>query len=170
MDKHKVMKYVKTFESFVDQVNEELLGAIQRWGQEPVDIYKNPKMIKRMPAGLRAISDKDGNLYVMDYGGFRTFIHSDLADWLKENGYIKHSGDDLYDQLDKYITWQRHEATNEFRLGESMKWAIEKSKDPSKAREGAAKIFKKVQKRNPQFKFIDTHIWGDGIEPIIEVK
>ena len=148
------MKYVKLFEEFI---NEDLLGTM---GKDPygddIEIYINPKSVKRMMAEIRGLSDAKGNFYVITDGYVKT--HVDIGHWLMKKGYIKHDGYMMYEHPDKYVTWQRKGSTNEFWLGESTQWGLDKLPDSEEGRKELDKLIKKVQKKNKQFKFIGKMI------------
>jgi hypothetical protein len=56
-------------------ISEELLGTAFH-GKKSIEVYKNPKSIIAFDPEVRAISDSDGNLYVVDDS--YNWIHSDL--------------------------------------------------------------------------------------------
>ena len=79
----------KAYEKFhipTDEPNLKALRALQRMESEPVarvrgvDIYKNPKDLRRFAGAVRALGDIKGNLYVAQMDG--KFIHWDMADVL----------------------------------------------------------------------------------------
>lgn len=82
-----------------------------------IEVYKNPPSIKRMEPNLRAISDKDGNLFVVDASGYLT--HTVFLKWLTLNNYIKIKSYTYLNSLSEIVSWQRKENTNDFYLSES---------------------------------------------------
>ena len=109
-----------------EHLDEVLLGKTKSdfhiKSNQQSNIYMNPPSIKRFPSDLRAISDKDGNLYIED----GNIIHCDIMDFLIRNNYIDHK----YPSPKKYygyedfanvevVGWERFKNTNKFLLGES---------------------------------------------------
>jgi len=116
-------------------LNEELLGTIKGY-----EVYKNPKSIKRMDGKMRAISDKNGDLYVVDdYGEHVT--HLKIVKWLSINGFVNIGV--------KIIRWQRLKNSNLFYLGSGY---TKTSKD------FLEKLMKKVKSKNSQYNFILKNI------------
>jgi hypothetical protein len=116
------------------------------------DVYKNPKSIKRMTSGLRGISDKNGDLFVIDDGGMHV-LHFELANQLKAKGYIKFSGKfhKVVDQFDSFVTWERDGTSNTFRTSASIP---ELSLLSNGEIDMLDDLIKKVQSKNPKFKFL----------------
>jgi len=133
-------------------INEEEIGLIpDAWGDE-FDVYKNPRSMKRMGESLRAISDKEGNLYVVDDNATK-FIHYQIADWLKIHGYINTSGHLKYD-CKNFLYWERLHGTNTFHLsGTYSKIDLRKPQ----IRENYEKLARKVKQKNPQYSFISNN-------------
>jgi len=142
-------------------IKEELLGNLGS-----IEVYKNPKSIKRMAPALRGLSDPQGNLYVMDDQYFA--IHMDLERWLKNKGHTKDKSADwdtrnwpkaFGDMIKKgYIYWQRKGDSNTFYLSESTYPDVDWFKE-MQLMKYLKKSVKKVQQKNPQYKFILKRIF-----------
>ena len=111
---------IKLLEILKQLLFEEQLG-LMKGKKYDYSVYKNPKSISLMESSLRAISDKDGNLYVLDHDGYE-IIHSAFGSWLKNRGYPIPSKDAVWDNFTKCICWQRKRRTNEFYLSESYNY------------------------------------------------
>jgi len=129
---------------------EERLGSIPYRRGIEYDVYKNPSSISRMESDLRAISDKSGNLYVLDHDGWR-IIHSDFATWLSSNGQNIPAGENVWKKITKVICWQRLGKTNKFYLSESYK---RDEGEIDKIIEKSSKLIDNVRKKQSTFKFI----------------
>ncbi|HRW21393.1 MAG TPA: hypothetical protein P5509_05425 [Bacteroidales bacterium] len=162
---------IPLFEDF--KVNEELLGHfdIPTWLGKIinvyVEIYKNPKTVKRMAPNCRAISDAEGNLYVMDIYG--VLIHADLIAWVFSKGYIKGKEEktsETYNNFHQYITWTKDGKSNTFKLGESnSEVVIVKHKDKF------LKSFDAVVKKNPSIKFeLEVISRNNDTRPVVPLK
>jgi len=137
-------------------MNEAFLGYYNADTKEDVEVFINPRSIKRMKPDIRAISDEKGDLFVIDdaFG----VIHMQLLNWLGKNTpYVpnkRYTYDDYSDMLSKYIFWERDGKSDTFALGESY------------ADDDAEFIQKdwvdKVRRKNPQYKFT-TKIWGEEV-------
>lgn len=112
--------------------------------ESEISVYKNPKSITRMTDNFRAISDKEGNLYIADDGGL-VFIHAFFYEELKRKNFIPNFGswDTAYENLD-VIGWQ-HLKNNIFWCGE---------KYPEEKKDEITKMVKNCKKMNPQYKFV----------------
>ena len=145
---------------------EELLGTIPIID---VEIYKNPKSIKRMKSYLRAISDKLGDLYVANDA--HNIIHSEMARRInKFNNATTFNTipEKFYNKLNpECITWVRKGDTNTFILGESNKFVEFMSKEDLK---NYKILLDKVRQKNPQFNFIFTSPHWDREEVLLESR
>jgi len=133
-------------------LNEELFGTL--YG---VEVYKNPKSIKRMSAELRAVSLPTGDLFVIDDAD--KIIHLRLHGWLRTQGIklpLMSSYSDIDVAINKgYINWQRKEKTNDFYVSEST--------EPISIRTNKKiieKYVKKIKQKNPKYNFFLEGIWG----------
>lgn len=135
-------------------ISEELLGTAF-YGKKSMEVYKNPKSIIAFDPEVRAISDSEGSLYVVDDSN--NWIHSDLYEWLKSHNHIDSKGHYyFYDGINNldFIAWQRDGKTTTFKLGESYsKSAI------SENMIGLGKMRDAVKRKNPQFTFKLERIW-----------
>jgi hypothetical protein len=129
----------------LEELNEELLGTTNN----DIEIYKNPKTLKKLEGWERAISDEDGNLYLAEES---IFIHTKLLKYLQDNNIIKtnarwHSSLGVYVNC---IAWQRKNKTNDFYLSESYDDTFMKSE---KIFNDIVDLKDLVEITNPQFKF-----------------
>lgn len=107
-------------------LNEVLLGQITAaWGKKlSTNIYKNPPTIRRLDPWVRAISDKYGNLYIVEEP---VAIHVDILSFLADEGEIdktfNYANYEIYfddtDNKDGIVAWQRHGNTMDLFFGES---------------------------------------------------
>jgi hypothetical protein len=150
-------QHIKPFYQFI---NEEHV-----FHNKSLDIYKNPQSIKRMSPWKRAISDKDGNLFVMDDPYF-VMVHDGLVKILNSKGEVESSSN--YESiLGNFIAWTQPGNKSEFYLSESYstnrglhQWhALSNYKDHIK------EFTKYVEKKNPQFKYVQKRIWDVYEQP-----
>lgn len=127
----------------IKKLNEELIGTYKGsdiLNKEEVEIFKNPKTIKRMEDYSRAISDNRGNLYIIDSS---EWIHERLMQWL--NNVMKiNLGSNPYN-VDKVVAWQK-EKDGSLYLSPGypgLKDKIEKIEE----------MIEKAQKKNPNIDF-----------------
>lgn len=130
-----------------DALYEEFLGYLTP--SKTIGIYKNPKNIKRMETCSRAISDKNGNLFVIDDGFI--YIHQTFLEWLKDNtNYLKGvklNDRDYVEAAKKLILWQRYDLENIFLLSQTYVFDRYKLKNREIWLEN-------VKKKNPNFEFL----------------
>jgi len=139
-----------------DLINEELVGEMPN-GMVGIEVYKNPKSIKRMVSELRAISFPSGDLFVIDDS--KNVLHTKFAEWLNKNKYknVYVWGVDKFKK--GYIHWQRKGGSNDFWLSEST--ALFDEEERKEIVPYLEKYVKKVKSKNPQYKFILKSIWDD---------
>ena len=116
-------------------------------------VYKNPKSISRMEKQVRAISDKNGDLFVIDDPYH--FTHRELYTTLKLKNEIGNYGENANKvSPDKLLLWLRLNNTNIFKLSKSYDGStikkIQNMKLPN---------LDKVRKKNSQYKFLLEPIW-----------
>ena len=137
-----------------DLLKEELFATISVQNKR-LEIYKNPKSIKRMTNGLRAVSLPNGDFFVVDANNV---IHINLHEFLKREGIklpTMFGIDDIRTAIDSgYINWHRDGSTNNFYISESTG-----AKIPKKTIKNVNKYAKKVKQKNPAYKFIGQSIW-----------
>ena len=149
-------------------LNEKLEGEYTgRWyDKEPIEIYSNPKSIKRMDRGIRGIVDNDGNLYVANIGEsgqkedkvYAATTHSEIMEFLKNKGIIKYDKHVDDNGVVLNVGVHRHENTNDFYLGESNSFSILNN---PKIYEQVEKIFEIAKQKNPSVNFLMHDIWGE---------
>jgi hypothetical protein len=71
-----------------------------------ISIFKNPKNLDNIGKSVRAMGDKDGNLYIAQYPG--EFNHGDMANTLVDKGFIDtekytHTSEGIYDDPSNFI-------------------------------------------------------------------
>lgn len=101
-------------------VNEEFIGKFHGQWQKPgeeIEIYKNPKSIKRMGEWNRAISDREGNLYVADDPNT---IHDEMIEQLFAWGEIDYSWFAIVEDKLLICGWQRYENSNNFYIAQTF--------------------------------------------------
>lgn len=148
---------------FESILKEEFLGKIvySQYAKDNsvrFDLYKNPTHIDIFEPNCRALSDRDGNLYVVDDSSH--IIHKDIA--IAVN-FKYGPGKSIFNTLNFYdsyfentysdITWERIGKTNTFRLGESFTLP---SKYKPNYNEVIGKLENKVElikKKNPNLNF-----------------
>jgi hypothetical protein len=127
------------------------------------DIYKNPESIKRMSPWKRAISDKYGNLFVMD-DRFFWYTHLDMMKLLDNTGDFNKINYKYF--LNVYVLWMQAGNSNKFYLSESYN-TNESYNDMEDHKSHINKLTKLVKKKNSNFKFLtEGNIWDNIIEPI----
>ena len=98
-------------------VDEEFIGHIKYDAQEPAEIYKNPLSLVDFQPDVRGLCDLEGNLFVVNNPYY--ILHSDLAQYLHNNGY-NIPREITSSNQGEYIGLQRFDDTNNFYLGESF--------------------------------------------------
>ncbi len=123
-------------------VNEEFIGIFQGlWNKEKdIEVYMNPKTIKRMGKWNRAISDDKGNLFIVDTS---QVTHSEIIKYLRKFGYKFNA--------DNHIMWQRYEKGNNFFLSEL--YDLDDYDYPTHG-----ELTKKVKEKNPKINFSTSSI------------
>lgn len=114
--------------------------------KQGVAIYKNPKTLNNFDEEVRAIVDKDGNIYVAIKDGM--FDHGMIAYGI---GFAK-DRIGIYKDLDNYILLCRIYNKNIFGLSDSSDSYANISSDN---RENIQKILHKAKLKNPQYSFYD---------------
>ena len=116
-------------------------------------IYKNPKSLNNFEAGVRAVSDLKGDLYVAQHNG--DFVHKGMQDALKT---------DIY-RNDYVITWHRVKSSNIFGYSDSFTGYGLNNREET---EGRLEI---LRKKHPAFRFIPQYYFGiDVNDPDIEFR
>ena len=150
MDKlYEVRKIIRSI------LSEELIGlyTLKKHPNKPIlDIYKNPKSIKKMESWMRGISDKNGDLFVLDDGG-KYVIHNQFSTWLNQRGYPVPAGDHVWYDQDNVLCWMRLDNTNKFYLSETYQEG-----DIEYIQENSIELVEKVRQKNPSFIFIPEGI------------
>ena len=123
-------------------INEEYLGTfIGLWNDDQeIEVYMNPKTIKRMGEWNRAISDDKGNLFIVDTS---QVTHSEIIKYLRKFGYIFNA--------DNHIMWQRYKEGNNFFLSEL--YELDDYDYPTRE-----ELTKKVKEKNPKINFSTSSI------------
>lgn len=119
------------------------------------EVYKNPKSIQRFTSECRAITTDNGDLYILDDGGY-SMTHEAFAITLKKNGYINFSNWGLEVESIKKVPWQRVGNTNVFKLSTSFPELNTLSKQDHKQLDI---LINKAKQKNSQYKYIKQMIW-----------
>jgi hypothetical protein len=131
------------FKSYIQFINEDFIGFMQDRSNKTVEIYKNPKSIKKFEANTRALINKDGDLYIADNS--YDLMHVDIKDYLAEKhpneGVVKR---DFINQ----IHLQRFGNTNDFFFSEMYD-----EEDLLENEKTFIKILEKAKKKNPKYTF-----------------
>ena len=117
-------------------------------------VYKNPPSIKKFVPRARAISDINGDLYVLDNFDL---LHDDLIDYLVLNNKIDNrAGYNMkIHQYDYCVAWERYGASNTFLLNDQY----DRFEKLSSYLQNMILLFhKKVSEKNTQFNFITKNI------------
>jgi len=136
-----------------DLLKEELIAKVRGF-----EVFKNPKTISRMDANLRAISNPDGDLFVIESNDV---IHSDLAKAVSAKGYkipTYLSSEELVELTERgYIYWVRKGNSGDFYLGESYTFGY--PFDDPEFKPAVKKYARKTKSKNPQYNFIAKSIY-----------
>lgn len=143
-------QHTSTFRNFVEHLlmKESLVAAfVGRHSGEPIGIFKNPARINRYDAETRALSDREGNLWVSNVADT---THSEMMEQLSREGEIGfgwYTTEDNESFLD-LAGWQRKGNTNEFYVGETFN-----EEDIIELRDQLHYMAEMAHKKNPQFEF-----------------
>ena len=102
-------------------------------------IFKSPKNLSQFDSNTRAVTDKQGNLYVAEKDG--NFYHDDLMDAIAKTG-----------AQNSFMQWCRMRTSNIFALSGSYMELYRKQ-----TRELEDEFYNNAKKANPQFKFLAQH-------------
>lgn len=129
---------VKSFE----RIDEEMIGTYRgQWDANRIEVYKNPKTLKRLYSWVRACSDKNGNLYVANS---EDTLHHELAKFLINRGILE------------LIDWQRLRNTDTFYLAEGYDLSVvglDNALTPEE-KKMISNFSDKVIEKHPKFNFI----------------
>jgi len=103
-------------------------------------IFKNPKSLSNFEGYVRAIADKDGNIYVAAANNM--FNHIKMADELGIENFSSN--------LNNYVALVRVANKNSFGLSDTTEWNIQKGEEERKLNE---EILRKARIKNPQYEF-----------------
>ena len=142
-----------------ESLNEELLGTIKSPWNALGDLYKNPPTIRRMGQWVRAITNKNGDLYIVDSPDI---IHNDIINYLTEIGEIsklvRYWDSPLKeDNPEGIIAWQRKGNTMELYLSESYGMMGQDMEN-----EIPEEWYDEVSLRNPAIGFINEVVPSNG--------
>jgi len=125
---------------------EQPFGYIHRYDWHNVmakfPVYKNPKSLNNFDGEVRAIADKDGNLYVAKDNG--PFTHDGMSEVLliPDNA--------IYNQMDDYPLLNRVGSTNDFGLSDSTAEYIRTDRVDMR---NVSNVLQLTKKKNPQYGF-----------------
>lgn len=151
-------QYLETYSQFI---NEEMINS-----SGPA-IYRNPKSIRKLGPWARALSDIDGNLFIME-DSFQ-MVHEDLAQWLLDNNKIDWATggiSDFYEQMmHNTVLWQQVGDQNLLYLSESYTQRKFNEYSVYRWTEHIKELTQRVKKRNPGMKYIRKRIYDVWKEP-----
>jgi hypothetical protein len=151
------------FKAYLKIINEELIKQFNYKGHY-VEVYKNPKSLKKMQAWIRGVIRPSGDLFIFDIEDVsvdkNAIIHSDVVQWMRRNIIGFNSTykelDNPLDYINEFITVDRSGITNTFVLAESY--------DLSEVEEFENEInnyIENFKKKNPGLELV---IFADEIE------
>ena len=140
----------------VDSSMGEMVGqSVSNYNQSDQSlIYKNPTTLKNFEAGVRAVSDLQGNLFVAQHNG--DFVHKGMQDALPHA--------DIY-RNDFVITWHRVRSSNIFGYSDSFTgYGLNNGEE-------MVKRLELLRKKHPAFRFVPQYYNGiDVNDPDIETR
>lgn len=132
------LKGLKTFN--------EIVGVI-----DGVSIFRNPKNLLFVNQNVRAVSDKNGNLFIIQSDGY---THSDIENAVNKMGKYKLNN---ASNPRETIQWYRIKNTNTFGFSITFVEYFNKPKSRKENRKEALERVEAVQMRNPQFNFVPIY-------------
>jgi hypothetical protein len=116
-------------------------------GYSKTNVYANPKTLNDFDGNVRAVTDKNGNLYVAQLN--RTFYHEHLAITVNKSKtkYANSLPEDTYGSYDEEVLLHRVGKTNMFGISDSYETFA------SMYPEIVQDLLKKAGNKNPQFEF-----------------
>jgi len=146
----------------------KLAGYIKNYGTGRVDInepiFVNPQNLSKFEPDVRAVTDKNGNLYVALNDG--NFTHGQFSDAVKvPSVYYLNT-----------LTWHRVGSTNKFTLADSSEEYVDDERLALSTPHKRDYITKEVnstlnaaKRKNPQFEFsLETYYDGNQVRKIIK--
>ena len=134
-----------------DLLKEELIGKYK----DTYEVFKNPKSIKRMESYLRGVSIPTGDFFVVDSS---VVIHISFHRWLRTEGIklpTMVSSEETANAINRgYINWHRKGSTDVFYSSEST------GDIDQNILVNLHKYIKKINQKNPKYKFMEEPIWG----------
>lgn len=132
------------------EVNEDFVGYTKDFAGEIVEVYKNPRSIKKFGYETKGITNKYGDLYVIDSA--MGMGHDDIKDYLNRNG-------ERVDEFDwkEQVHLVRFEDTDYFYISEIYPQIfnqIHLTKKNIVLKEKIINSLKKVKKKNPKYTFV----------------
>jgi len=148
----KYQQHLKTQKK--DDINGELVGTIRMGKYNQSNIYKNPKDLRNFEPEVRAVSDRDGNIFVAQLDG--PFYHQSIANGIEvEDDWME----DAYSRLHN-ITWHRIGSTNGFCYSISFKNFADDNRefmDDDKPSPALRVRYEKLKSKNPTLTFEDKY-------------
>lgn len=125
--------------SYVQQQEEKPVGKY-----DDIHIYKNPKSLKNFDKEIRAVADKNGDLYVAQSNG--GILHGYLAAAVNLTNDVL----SVYDEENKeFALLHRIGLSNKFGFSDTSKGHF---REPS-SKEAIIEILRQTKKKNPQYEF-----------------
>jgi hypothetical protein len=132
---------------------EDNMGELSGTLFDGTKIYKNPKSLQNFGNDVRAISDANGDLFVIQND--TSIDHSDIGDALKKSGALNiFWGSDVY-LGHKYITFHRIGYSNIFGISVSYLDYL----NAVKLKDIVDELFDAVKNKNPQFEYV-KRVWN----------
>jgi hypothetical protein len=117
---------------------------------QQVPVYQNPRQLNDFDADVKAVSNKEGDLFVAQLD--LAFYHDDIINSVKAGNIYPNPVYNAYDESEN-ITWHRIDKGNEFGWSISYKRFGYKPEN----RKFVAEMMQAVMKKNPQYKFIPQY-------------
>lgn len=121
-------------------------------GRKHVAVYLNPRNLNNFDVNVRAISDKDGNLYVSQKNG--DFVHGEMG---RAIGLIDNSMS-LYEEDIDFLLLHRVGKTNYFGFSDTTNRIYSENELSSHILD----LLRLVKNKNPQFEFIPLYYQNIG--------
>ena len=137
----------------------KLVGVIKIGGKLESNIYANPKSLNGFDAGVRAISDRENNLFVAQTDG--SFIHLGIGDAI--NKARKYYVGDVYNDGINML-WMRVKNSKTFAFSDSMQYSMKNEEQYYELKDRVVEL----QAKHPEFKFIPEIHWEVRQQEIIE--
>ena len=134
-----------------ESLDEEYLGNYPLKDTKSVEVFKNPKSIKRMSSNIRGFVISNGDFFVVNDGFFT--MHSDFRDWLRNNGYSNEISSDILTNVHKGVPVQRFYDSDRFYFSSNVN-----KDDMLKHKDEIIEMLTKAKRKNPTVKFVFRYV------------